>query len=127
MDLETWKKAANIAAEAREFGKSLIRPGANFLEVSRKIEEFIEKKGARPGFPVQLSVNSLAAHYTAHPEDTSVFKEGDLVKLDLGAHIEGYIGDTAFPSILRIDKFTFIIANYSSPIDLCKDWSWIKG
>src|SRR3989344_4676111 len=95
MDLETWKKAAKIASEAREYGKTLIKPGANFLEVSRKIEEYIGKKGAQPGFPVQLSINSVAAHYTALPDDQSIFNEGDLVKLDLGAHIDGYIGDTA--------------------------------
>ena len=95
VNLESWKKAGKIAAEAREYGKTLIKPGKNFLEVSREIEEFIIKKGAKPGFPVQLSINGIAAHYTAFPDDKSIFKEGDLVKLDLGTHVDGFIGDTA--------------------------------
>ncbi len=96
MDIpDEWKKAGRIAGEARVFGASLIKEGRTFLEVSGEIEEFIFKKGGKLGFPVQISVNGLAAHYTPFPEDSSVFKRGDIVKLDLGVHINGYIGDTA--------------------------------
>lgn len=94
-DLDLWKKAGKIAGLARDFGKNLVVEGANYFDVSNKIEEFINKKSAKIGFPVQLSTNSMAAHYTAFPDDQSVFIRGDLVKLDLGAQIDGYIGDTA--------------------------------
>ena len=117
MDLETWKKAAKITGEARDYGKTLVKAEANFLEVSRKIEEFIIKKGAKPGFPVQISINSLAAHYTAHPEDTSVFKDGDLVKLDLGAHIDGYIGDTALTIEVSTKNNTDLIKASKEALD----------
>ncbi|MFA4887808.1 MAG: M24 family metallopeptidase, partial [Candidatus Nanoarchaeia archaeon] len=71
-----WKKAGRIAGEARLFGIGLIKEGVTFLEVADKIEEFIAKKDAKPGFPVQISINGLAAHYTPFPEDTSIFKKG---------------------------------------------------
>ena len=94
-NLDLWKKAGKIAAQAREFGSKLVVEGANYLEVSRKIEEFIHKQGAKIGFPVQLSNNDLAAHYTAFPDDKTIFKKGDLIKLDLGSQVDGFIGDTA--------------------------------
>ncbi|MBS3174638.1 type II methionyl aminopeptidase [Candidatus Woesearchaeota archaeon] len=115
--LESWKKAGKIAAEAREYGKTLIKPESNFLEVSRKIEEFIVKKGAKPGFPVQLSINGIAAHYTAFPEDNSVFSEGNLVKLDLGAHINGYIGDTALTLEVSTNKNQELIKASKEALD----------
>ncbi len=90
-----WKKAGKIASEAREYGKDLLKEGANFLEIANKIEEFILKKGGKIAFPVQISINNIAAHYTPFPEDKNILKSGDLVKLDLGAHSEGYLGDTA--------------------------------
>ncbi len=94
-ELELWKKAGKIAGEAREYGKDLLKENANVLEIANKIEDFIEKKGGKPGFPVQISINSLAAHYTPIPDDKIILKSGDIVKLDLGVHIDGYIGDTA--------------------------------
>ncbi len=95
MDLEKYKLAGKIASEALNYGKTLIKENTTLLEVSKKIEELIEKKGAKISFPVQLSINNIAAHYTAFPDDISVFKTGDLVKLDIGTHVEGHIGDTA--------------------------------
>ena len=93
--LTYWKQAGKIAGEAREYGKTLLKEDANVFEIAIKIEEFIAKKGAKPGFPVQVSINDLAAHYTPFINDTLCLKAGDLVKLDLGAHVEGHIGDTA--------------------------------
>ena len=50
--------------------------------------------GALPSFPAQTSRNEIAAHYCASPSDRTQFKSGDLVKIDLGAHIDGYPVDT---------------------------------
>jgi hypothetical protein len=36
-------------------------------------------------------------------------------------------GDTAFPTIIRIGKHSYLVANYTSPTELCADWSWIRG
>ncbi|MBI2148791.1 type II methionyl aminopeptidase [Candidatus Woesearchaeota archaeon] len=125
--LELWKKAGKIAGEAREFGKELLKENSNFLEMSKKIEEFIQKKEGKPGFPVQISVNDLAAHYTAFPEDTSTLKKGDLVKLDLGVHIEGFIGDTALTHEVGTNKNQDLIKAskeaLNEAIKLCKPYT----
>ena len=94
-NIEDWKKAGRLTAEAREFGKTLVKTGASLLKVTEKIEKEIYNLGGKPAFPVQISVNEIAAHYNPSNNDTYVFKAGDLVKLDLGVHINGCIGDTA--------------------------------
>ena len=123
-ELELWKKAGKIASEAREFGKELLKENANFLDISNKIEEFISKKQGKPGFPVQISLNGLAAHYTPFPEDKSILQKGDLVKLDLGVHIEGYIGDTALTHEVSTNKNQDLIKAskeaLNEAIKLCK-------
>src|SRR3989338_8283190 len=123
-ELETWKKAGKLAGETREFGKEIIKENVNFLDVARKIEDFIIKKGGKPGFPVQISINDIAAHYTPLPEDTSIFKKGDIVKLDLGVHIDGYIGDTALTIEVGTNKNQDLIKAskeaLNEAIKLCK-------
>lgn len=93
--MNDWIKAGEIAANAREYGKKLIKVGSSLLEVTDKIEEKIVSLGGECAFPVQLSRNEIAAHYTALCNDKSIFNEGDLVKLDIGVSVSGAIGDTA--------------------------------
>jgi methionyl aminopeptidase len=90
-----YEQAGRICAQAREYGANLIKPGASHLEVTRAIEAKIRELGGEPAFPVQIAVNHVAAHYCPDPDDTTLFTEHDLCKLDLGVHIEGYIADTA--------------------------------
>ena len=48
-------------------------------------------------FPINVSINNIAAHYTSPIKDDELtVKDGDIVKIDLGVHIDGYIVDTAF-------------------------------
>ena len=54
-----------------------------------------KNEGAKCAFPVNASINEIAAHYTAEPNDPITIKDTDLVKIDLGAQIDGYIADTA--------------------------------
>jgi methionyl aminopeptidase len=93
--MKDWIKAGEIAGEAREFGKKLIKSGASHKEVTDKIEAKIKELGGELAFPTQMSLNEIAAHYTALLNKDLKFKEGDLVKLDVGVHINGAIGDTA--------------------------------
>ena len=95
MDINKYLEAGKIGKEAREYGKELIKEGASYYEVAQKVEKYIIDAGARPAFPVNLSTNNIAAHYTPIKGDDRYFRRGDLVKLDLGAHIDGYISDTA--------------------------------
>ncbi|MGA8275656.1 MAG: type II methionyl aminopeptidase [Thermoplasmata archaeon] len=94
-DLERWREASRIAARARELGLRLTLPGARRRDVAEAIEESIRASGAQPAFPANLSRNDEAAHYTPDPDDTVTFVAGDLVKVDVGAHLDGAIADTA--------------------------------
>ena len=94
-DLERWREAARIAGEARDLGARLAIPGVARRSLADQIEGFIRDRGAEPAFPANLSRNVEAAHYTPSPDDDAVFVEGDLVKVDVGAHLDGAIADTA--------------------------------
>ncbi len=93
--MEDLIRAGRIAADAREFARRLVKVDTSLLDVAEKTESRIKELGGEPAFPVNISLNSIAAHYTPFPGDETRFKEGDLVKLDIGVHINGYIGDTA--------------------------------
>lgn len=93
--LDRWREAARIAARARELGISLVVPGARRKDVADRIETFIREEGAQPAFPSNLSRNDEAAHYTPAVDDEATFVPGDLVKVDVGAHLDGAIADTA--------------------------------
>jgi methionyl aminopeptidase len=94
-DLDRWRRAARISAEARELGLRLVVPGKLRREVADRIEAYIRSKGAEPAFPANLSRNVEAAHFTPPPDDPVTFEAGDLVKVDVGAHLDGAIADTA--------------------------------
>jgi methionyl aminopeptidase len=93
--LDRWREAARIAAEARELGVRRAVPGATRRELAEAIEGHIRDRGAAPAFPANLSRNAEAAHYTPDADDTSALLEGDLLKIDVGAHIDGAVADTA--------------------------------
>ena len=92
--MKDWIKAGQIASEALEYGKSLIKKDASALEIVEKVENKIFKLGGKPAFPAQLSINEIAAHYAPVNGDV-IIKEDDIVKLDVGAHVNGAIGDNA--------------------------------
>ena len=89
-----FKKSGKISAEALEFGKGLIKNGAKPIDILDKVEEFIAKKGAACAFPPQMSLNETAAHSCPDDGDQTVL-EGQVVKLDVGVHVEGYVTDNA--------------------------------
>ena len=98
MDKETeekYKKSGRITAEARDYGAGLIKEDASVLEVVTAIEDFILKKGGRIAFPVNIAIDDVAAHFTPTHNDKLVFEQGNLVKLDVGVHVDGFIGDSA--------------------------------
>jgi len=88
-------KAGAVTREARQLGVGIIAEGVSLLSVAEEIEAHIRKKGAKPAFPVNISINQIAAHFTPASNATSTFRRGDLGKLDVGAHVNGYMGDTA--------------------------------
>lgn len=93
--LKTLRRAGNIAREVRELGAKLIIPGASLRFVCETVEAEIEKRGGKPAFPTQTSINDVAAHDCPTPDDERVYALGDLAKLDIGVHINGWVVDTA--------------------------------
>lgn len=93
--LEKYKKAGRIAAKVRDESKSLVKPGKNILELAEEIERRIIALGGEIAFPVNIGINNIAAHYTPEKGDEILLKEGDIIKIDIGVHVDGYIGDTA--------------------------------
>ncbi len=92
---EKYHDAGELAAKILSRGAKEIRIGASYLELVESIETQVQEEGAALAFPLNLSLNEDAAHDTASPGDERIFVKGDVVKLDLGVQIEGYIADTA--------------------------------
>jgi len=109
MNREEFLKAGMITAKAREESKKLIVAGAKYVDIADKIEAMIVKLGARPAFPVNISANEMAAHDTARPDDERELRPGDVVKIDLGASVNGWLGDTAYTVEVDNDKYASLI------------------
>lgn len=95
--LEKYKKAGEIAKEAMSFAENLLikENRTNVLELAEKIEAKIFELGGKPAFPVNISINDIAAHFTPCKSDNIEIKPEDYVKIDIGVHVDGYIADTA--------------------------------
>lgn len=91
---EDWRKACRIAGEALDYGIGLIRPGASLLEVVEAVEKKIAALGGEMAFPAQVSLDSVAAHFCPDANDATRFGS-QVAKLDVGVHVNGWIGDTA--------------------------------
>jgi len=94
MSIADYRKAGKIASTVVGELKK-VRPGMTLLEIAEKGESRIRELGGKPAFPINLSLNEIAAHYTPTPHDTITLGE-QVIKIDLGVHVNGYIADTAF-------------------------------
>ncbi len=99
-ELELYLKAGEAVKRALERGRELIEPGASVLEICEEVEDIIRKLSDGPAFPCNLSVSYEAAHYSPVPDDTKKLPEKGIVKLDLGAHVQGRIADSAISVLL---------------------------
>lgn len=93
--MQEYLKAGKIASEVREYARKKYHVGRTLLEICEELEGMIKAKGGKPAFPCNVSLNDIAAHYTAEPNDDTEVKDGDVLKIDIGVHINGYIADTA--------------------------------
>jgi methionyl aminopeptidase len=93
--LECLRAAGRVAAEVRRLGASRIVVGALLRDVCEEVEAEIERRGAGIAFPVQTSRNEIAAHYCPAPGEETRYEDGDLAKLDIGVHVDGWVVDTA--------------------------------
>ncbi|UAL07189.1 MAG: type II methionyl aminopeptidase [Candidatus Methanogranum gryphiswaldense] len=107
--LEKLRKAGKVAGAARELGMELVKTGGKLYDVAQEVEGYIREHGCGLAFPCNISRNEVAAHYTPCINDPTVFELGDVVKIDCGAEIDGYIGDIAGTVEVGTRKYTELI------------------
>ena len=88
------KQAGKIASQLVEYAKSIIKKDMPLLEIANLIDDKILSLKAKSAFPVNLSINEIAAHSTPSYNDEA--KAHGLLKVDIGVHIDGNVADTAF-------------------------------
>ena len=100
-ELSLLKEAGKISAGALQAAGEAVRPGVSTWEIDRVAYAYIIRHGATPaflhysGFPATacISVNDEIIH--GIPSKKRILHEGDIVSIDLGAKLHGYVGDNA--------------------------------
>lgn len=101
-DIQNYKKAGEIAKKVKEYARAIIRKDEKLIDIAEKIESEILKLGGKVAFPVNLSIDDVAAHYTPTLHDEK--KADGLIKIDIGVHVNGCICDIAFSMDLTPEK-----------------------
>ncbi|MDP2628637.1 MAG: type II methionyl aminopeptidase [Nanoarchaeota archaeon] len=94
MDKQKIIQAGRIAKQVKEYARTIVKKDTHLLDIAEKIESKIIELGGKPAFPVNLSIDNIAAHYTPFPEDKTLAH--GLLKVDFGVHIDGWVADNAF-------------------------------
>ena len=94
-ELENYREAGRIAAIVMRKAKKITSKGRKLIYICEVLENEIRNMGAEPAFPLNISVNQIAAHYTSPIGDDLKLPERSIVKIDLGARVDGYISDHA--------------------------------
>jgi methionyl aminopeptidase len=94
--LESYLLAGKAVIAAKKLAKKIIKPGVSLLSIANQCEEEILKHDCELSFPINLSLNEIAAHYSPPIGDQSIVPERGLLKVDVGSHHNGYIADSAF-------------------------------
>ncbi len=111
---EKYRRAGKIASQVREEIRPQVKVGALALDICEAAEARIIELGGGIGFPTNCSINEAAAHYSSPEEDKTMIQEGDVVKVDIGVHIDGYIADTAFSVSFDPELETLVEASQAS-------------
>jgi len=97
LDAEQYEKhreAGEILAQVRAEAAERVEVGASHLDVAEYAEDRIRELGGEPAFPVNISIDEEAAHATPSIDDEETFGE-EMVNLDIGVHVDGWLADTA--------------------------------
>jgi methionyl aminopeptidase len=100
--IDCYLRAGKICAEVREYTKTIVKKDVNVLEIAEKIEAKVEELGGSNAFPVNISIDEVAAHYTPVLDDKTL--ASGLFKVDFGVEVEGFIADNAISFDLSDDK-----------------------
>ena len=102
IDLDKLRESGRISATALAHGREMLKTvGTKIEDVQNAVEAKIREMGGEPAFPAQVSRNHIAAHYCSPPGDPTVVQAGDIIKLDCGTHVDGYVTDNATTVDLR--------------------------
>lgn len=99
-EIETMREAGRVARLALDAARAMVKPGVSTLDIDAEVERVIRAHGATPefkgyhGYPASscISVNEQVVH--GIPSGRRL-KEGDIVGIDVGARLKGYVGDNA--------------------------------
>ena len=94
-DYNVLKEVGKASQEALQRSKGIVKEGKSLLEIAEALEKSMKDKGFELAFPVNLSINANAAHYTPAADDQYVLKGNEVIKVDLGARKGQYLGDCA--------------------------------
>lgn len=106
-EIEKMRRAGQVVADVHKAVREIVRPGVSTWELDQLAEKIIRKAGAEPTFmgygghgdvppfPASLciSINEEVVH--GIPSKTRILEEGDIVAIDCGATLDGYVGDSA--------------------------------
>ncbi len=95
-NLDEFREVGKIGAMIREDSKRLIMVGEPLIDIAETIESMIAEQDCVPAFPVNISINDIAAHYTPETGCEATIGEKDIVKIDIGVSLNGAIADTAY-------------------------------
>ncbi|MFQ5531068.1 MAG: type II methionyl aminopeptidase [Candidatus Nanoarchaeia archaeon] len=92
-DIDDILKAGKISAQVKNYAKTLVKKGMPLIDIANKIEDKIRELGAVPGFPVNLDIDEVAAHFTPRHDDNQIAH--GLMKVDIGVSVNGWVADSA--------------------------------
>jgi methionyl aminopeptidase len=100
-DIEAMKEAGRVSAKALRKTGELVRPGVSTATLDKFAENLIRMEGGRPAFKgyngfkgsICASINDQIVH--GIPGNDIILKEGDIISIDTGAIIGGWVGDNA--------------------------------
>ncbi len=101
--IDKYKKSGKIVSKVRKNAVNYVKEDMKILDLVEFVENRIVELGGNIAFPCNVSVNEITAHYTSPAGDERTIKSGDVVKIDLGAHVNGYIADTAISVLVGDD------------------------
>ncbi|UCE91407.1 MAG: type II methionyl aminopeptidase [Methanobacteriota archaeon] len=107
-----------MTGEARKFAAANVKVGGSALKLAEDVESLIRSKGACCAFPVNIGVNEIAAHFTPSQQKDVRFLNGDVVKVDIGAHIDGYPADTAVTVEVGTKNHSALIESVETALEM---------
>jgi methionyl aminopeptidase len=113
---DSYLEAGRIASRIRERVRKVDFSGKNLYDICENIEKDIISNAGIPAFPVNVSLNEIAAHYTAEPGDPTVVSNDDVLKVDIGVQVNGFIADTAV-TVSSNAKYQAMVASAESALN----------